>query len=157
VANSLKFVFIPLTLALFAAIAICSLAPSAYMTEIPFIPTWLGTWADANPNFRNMPVFAALAALVYIVVTFYQPLVISCGWWHLAFGVFAASSMLGALLEVAQARIPGRWADPFDVMWSALGALMGVCVASFAVSLFKMRYSGNSANATSPGSSVPHS
>lgn len=144
-------------LALLAAIAVCALSPSSYMTEIRFIPSWLATWADANPNFRNMPVFTALAAMVYIVVTFYQPLVTSYGRWRLAFGAFAASSLLGALLEVAQARIPGRWADPFDVMWSAFGALVGACVASFAVSLFKMRYSGNSANAGSPASSVPHS
>ncbi len=125
------------------------------MTELPFIPTWLGTWADTNPNFRNFPVFAIFAALLFFVVTFYQPLVTRYNRWRLAFGAFAATALLGALLEVAQARIPGRWADPFDVMWCALGALVGVCVASFAVSLFKMRYAGNSANDTSSGSSVP--
>jgi hypothetical protein len=130
VAKTLRIGLLALTLALLAAILICSLAPSPNMREMPWIPGWIGEWADRNPNFRNFPVFAALSALLFFVVTFYQPLVTSCGRWRLAFGVFAASSLLGALLEVAQARIPGRWADPFDVMWSALGALVGVSIAS---------------------------
>lgn len=117
---------------LLLAIAICSLAPSSYMTEIPFIPTWLGTWADANPNFRNMPVFAALAALLFFVVTFYQPLVTRYGRWRLAFAAFIATALLGAALEVAQLLIPGRIADPMDVLWMTLGAFVGASAALLA-------------------------
>jgi VanZ family protein len=150
----LRFLVVAAVIILLAAIAVCALSPSSYMSEIRFIPSWLATWADANPNFRNMPVFAALAALVYIVVTFDQPLATRYGLWRLAFGAFIGTTLLGVALEALQLLLPGRWADPLDVMWSALGALVGVSVASFAVSLFKMRYSGNSANATSSGSSV---
>lgn len=42
------------------------------MSELPLIPTWLGAWADANPNFRNMPVFAVFAALLFFVLRFFQ-------------------------------------------------------------------------------------
>lgn len=124
-AKSLKLVFIALTLALLVAIAVCALSPSSYMTEIPFIPTWLATWADANPNFRNFPVFAAFAALLFLVVTFYQRPVTRYGRWRLAFGAFFATALLGALLEAFQLLLPGRWADPMDVTWMTLGAFAG--------------------------------
>ena len=67
VANVLKFVCIALTLALLVAIVVCSLTSSPNMREMWWIPDWLGTWADRNGNFRNFPVFAAFAALLFLV------------------------------------------------------------------------------------------
>jgi VanZ family protein len=121
--------------ALLAAILICALAPSSYMTELPFIPQWLGEWADKNPNFRNFPVFAALSALLFFVVTFYQRLVTRYGRWRIALGVFAATGLLGIVLEVAQILIPGRVADWHDVLWASLGALAGTFVGALALML----------------------
>lgn len=72
VAKIAQFVFISLTLALLAAIVVCSLTPSPNMREMWWIPDWLGTWADRNGNFRNFPVFAALAALLFFVLRFFQ-------------------------------------------------------------------------------------
>ena len=37
------------------------------MREMWWIPDGLGEWADRNGNFRNFPVFAALAALLFLV------------------------------------------------------------------------------------------
>lgn len=122
-------------IALLAAIATCSLAPSSYMTELPFIPQWLGEWADRNPNFRNFPVFAALSALLFFVVTFYQRLVTRYGRWRIALGVFSATGLLGIVLEVAQILIPGRVADWHDVLWASLGALAGTFVGALALML----------------------
>jgi len=74
---------------LLLAILICALTPSPNMREMWWIPGWLGEWADRNGNFRNFPVFAALAALLFFVFTFYQPLVTRYGRWRIAFGAFA--------------------------------------------------------------------
>ena len=70
VANVLKFVCIALTLALLAAIVVCSLTSSPNMREMWWIPDGLGEWADRNGNFRNFPVLAALAALLFFVFNF---------------------------------------------------------------------------------------
>lgn len=119
------------------------------MTEIWFIPTWLGTWADANPNFRNMPVFAVLAALLFFVLRSFQlptanrvcepkarpkmtprqtdrrgdQLILRT--LPTALRAAMCASALGALLEALQLLLPGRWADPLDVMWMTLGAFVG--------------------------------
>ncbi|MFM8459029.1 MAG: hypothetical protein ACKOB0_08815 [Chthoniobacterales bacterium] len=44
-AMALRFLVIAAAIILLAAIATCSLSSSSYMTQIPFIPKWLGTWA----------------------------------------------------------------------------------------------------------------
>jgi VanZ family protein len=40
-------------------------------------------------------------------------------------------SALGIALEVAQLLLPGRWADPMDVLWMTLGAFVGAFTAAF--------------------------
>jgi len=133
---------------LLLAILTCALAPSSYMAELPFIPQWLGEWADRNPNFRNFPVFAAFAALLFLVFSFLPPPTDDCqlptsdttryqlvttGYrrWRLAFGVFLVTAFFGVALELMQRTLPGRWPDPWDVMWSTLGALAGAVASVF--------------------------
>jgi hypothetical protein len=58
---ALRFFVIAAAIILLAAIATCSLAPSPNMREMWWIPSWLGEWADRNPNFRNMPVLISPA------------------------------------------------------------------------------------------------
>ena len=36
------------------------------MREMWWIPDWVGEWADRNGNFRNFPVFAVFAALLFL-------------------------------------------------------------------------------------------
>ena len=122
------------------------------MTELPFIPQWLGAWADRNPNFRNFPVFAALAFLLFFVcnsfrlqtancylptsnTTSYPRLATRYGRWRIAFGAFLATALLGTSLEVAQILIPGRVADWHDVLWASLGALTGAFLGVLALML----------------------
>jgi glycopeptide antibiotics resistance protein len=140
----LRFLVVAAVIILLAAIATCSLAPSPNMREMWWIPGWLGEWADRNGNFRNFPVFAALAALLFFVLRFFQlntancrlttstpastsnqPLVTRYGRWRIAFGAFAATALLGVLLEVAQLLLPNRHADPMDLLWMTLGAFVG--------------------------------
>jgi uncharacterized BrkB/YihY/UPF0761 family membrane protein len=129
VAKTLRIGSLALLLALLAAIATCALAPSSYMTELRFIPQWLGEWADRNPNFRNFPVFAALSALLFFVVVGYRPPTTRNFRWLIALGVFVFTTLIGVVLELMQRTLPGRWSDPWDVMWSTMGSLAGVLCA----------------------------
>jgi len=136
VAKILGIGSLALTLALLAAIATCSLAPSPNMREMAWIPQWLGEWADRNPNFRNFPVFAALAALLFLVFSvlpssFYSSLKLKFQPFSFRTALRAAvcASALGILLEVAQLFLPHRWADWRDVFWSVAGAFAGALVA----------------------------
>jgi VanZ family protein len=131
---ALRFLVIAAAIISLAAIAICALAPSAYMSEIPFIPTWLGTWADANPNFRNFPVFAMFAALLFLALRFFQ-LPTENRTLNTALRAAVCASALGLLLEALQLLLPGRHADPMDVLWSAFGAFVGASAAALFMGL----------------------
>jgi VanZ family protein len=65
------------------------------------------------------------------VFTRYQPLATRYGQRRLAFGVFVATGLLGASLEVLQLLLPNRWADWRDVFWSVSGAFAGALAAYF--------------------------
>ena len=136
---ALRFFVIAAAIISLAAIAICALAPSAYMSEIPFIPTWLGTWADANPNFRNFPVFAIFAALLFLALSFFQ-LPTENRTLNTALRAAVCASALGLLFEALQLLLPGRYADPMDVFWSALGAFVGAAIAA---ACFRLLNTGN--------------
>jgi VanZ family protein len=142
VAKTLRIGSLVLTFALLAAIATCSLAPSPNMREMAWIPGWIGEWADKNPNFRNMPVFAALSALIVLVVTSYPRLATRYGRWHLAFGAGVATALLGVSLEVLQLLfLPNRHFDWADIVWMTTGAFGGASVAfSFGRMLSNIRY-----------------
>ncbi len=115
------------------------------MREMAWIPGWIGEWADRNPNFRNMPVFAALSAQLFFVFSSFRLQTANC---HLptspqvpspvvrgpvvlrrAALCFCAAAVLGGLLEAFQLFLPHRWADWRDVFWSVAGALAGALVA----------------------------
>ena len=132
---------------LLLAIATCSLAPSPNMREMAWIPGWIGEWADRNPNFRNMPVFAALAALLFLVFSvlpssFYSSLKLKFQPFSFRTALRAAvcASALGVLLEALQLLLPHRWADWRDVFWSVVGAFAGAFVA-WSVSMPSAPYS----------------
>ena len=143
---ALRFLVIAAAIILLAAIAICSLTSSPNMREMWWIPDWLGTWADRNGNFRNFPVFAAFAALLFFVLSL-SPL----KHWsselpnhfplRLAFGAFLATALLGTSLEVAQLLfLANRHFDWADIGWSTSGALVGATVAA---ACFRIATTGN--------------
>lgn len=107
------------------------------MTELRFIPQWLGEWADRNPNFRNFPVFAAFAFLLFFVFTRYLPPVIRNSCWRRALSAFIVTSTIGVLLELAQILIPSRVADWHDVVWTSLGALAGALSCALLACIFR--------------------
>ena len=138
---------IALTLALLVAIVVCSLTSSPNMSELPFIPTWLGTWADRNGNFRNFPVFAALAALLFFVFSAFRLQTATCNLptskqslglfvsrllvLRRAALCFCAAALLGASLEVAQLLfLPNRHFDWADIGWLTAGAFVGAFLSA---------------------------
>jgi hypothetical protein len=93
-------------------VAFLALRPSPYVGELPWMPDWLGHWADRNGNVRNLPAFAGLAMI----------LVWALGWR--AAGVWA--SLLAVSLECAQVVIAGRSFDWADIGWSLTGVILVV-------------------------------
>jgi glycopeptide antibiotics resistance protein len=131
VANSLKFVFFALALALLAAILICALASSPNMREMWWIPEWVGDWADRNGNFRNMPVFAVFTALLFFVFSAFR-LPTANRILPTALRAAVCASALGVALEALQLLLPNRHADPMDLLWMTLGASVGAFGAALA-------------------------
>ena len=112
---------------LIAAVAYCGLTGSPYMSFVPWIPGFVGDWADRNPDFRNFPAFSLLTSAIVLAA--------ACVRGHLRhLGVTAAvcaaaAAVFGSLLEFAQLFLPQRAASWPDVFWSALGALAGAFAA----------------------------
>jgi threonine/homoserine efflux transporter RhtA len=108
------------------------------MREVIWIPSWLGEWADRNGNFRNFPVFAAFAALLFLVFSvlpfaFHSALKLKFQPFSFRTALRAAvcASALGVLLEVAQLLfLPTRHFDWADIGWSTSGAFVGATVAA---------------------------
>jgi hypothetical protein len=109
------------------------------MREMAWIPGWIGEWADRNPNFRNMPVFAALSAVLFFVFSSFRlqtanchlptspqvprPVVPSLLVLRRAALCFCAVALLGASLEVAQlVFLPNRYFDWAEIGWMTTGA-----------------------------------
>jgi hypothetical protein len=118
-----------LKLAAFATVALalgavvwCAAAPCPALARIPWMPDWLGKWADAHPTFRNFPAFAVLAFVfcVFGAVFFRRiPPVVLASLSGLA------SSFVAVGLECFQLTLPGRFFDSADILWSLAGAFAG--------------------------------
>lgn len=107
-----------------AAIAYLALRGSPWVSEIPWIPSWVGEWADRNGNLRNLPAFAGLTLVLL---------------WPLGWRTAALlSAILAVLLECAQVFIAGRHFDWADIGWSLLGVAL-VAVPAAAVAAAKRR------------------
>jgi len=174
VANSLKFVFISLTLALLAAIVYCVLGPYSHMSRIWWIPDWVGNWADRHPYFRNFPPFAAFSALLFFVWQFLSPVsdlqspasglrslgsascllptskqsfslfVPSPLILRRATLCFGAVALIGTSLEFLQQMIPERAA--YAHPWQIMWSVAGAFVGAFgAASLMHLFYTSNGA------------
>jgi len=91
-----------------AALAYLSLRPSAFVGEVPWIPTSLGRWADRHGVLRNAVAFFVFG-FAYFACLSRRPLHL------LALGVFAA------LIELGQLWLPRRVFDWRDIVASLAG------------------------------------
>ena len=89
------------------ALAYLSLRPSAFLTEVGWIPLWLSRWADHHGVLRNTVAFLAFGLFVFAWVG-HRPLHV------IALAAFAI------VIEVAQIWLPRRVFD-----WSDIGASLG--------------------------------
>lgn len=119
---------------LLLAIAWCALSSSPNMREMWWIPNGVGAWADRNPNLRNFPAFALLAATIYLLVSAFPPSDVRHPLGLGAFAAFAASA-LGVLLEAVQLVLPTRTASWADVGWTVAGSAAGGFVSALLVLL----------------------
>lgn len=89
------------------ALAYLSLRPSAFLTEVGWIPRWLSQWADHHGVLRNAVAFLALGLFVFTWVGRRPP-------HALALAAFAI------VIEVPQIWLPQRVFD-----WRDIGASLG--------------------------------
>jgi hypothetical protein len=84
------------------ALAYLSLRPSAFLTEVGWIPRWLSQWADHHGVLRNAVAFLALGLFVFTWVGRRLP-------HALALAAFAI------VIEVPQIWLPQRVFDGRDI------------------------------------------
>ncbi len=111
-----------LAAALLASIAFLALRRSPYVDSVPWIPHWLGGWADRHGVVRNVVAFFGLGLACAVLL-------------GLRVRLFVWLAVFGTAIEVAQIWIPGRTFDLRDIAatlaglalawlaaWSARGA-----------------------------------
>jgi VanZ family protein len=91
-----------------AAVLVLSLTPGAYLPPPPF--SWMSAAA-------HVVMYGVLAMLLVRAIRWPNPLCCAI--------VTFASATLGALMELAQVFIPGRYGDPWDALLNLLGAAAG--------------------------------
>jgi len=116
---NLLLIKLSLTLGLLGFFIYFTWRASPFLQQIPWMPDWLGRWADANGNLRNLPAFAVLAYGL-----------MGCLGARVGIGL---SFALAVGLEVGQVCIPTRFFSWADIWISCLG----VGLAGFSVWLFR--------------------
>ena len=104
-----------------------SWVPDPHLRKIVFIPDWLASWTDnrANEDLRTGVPFVFLGLLTGLLSR--KKLISLSRWivnWLFLIGVVI-------LAEAGQLFLPHRHFSWEDVMWGAIGALIGLAGASF--------------------------
>lgn len=114
--------FFALAAILIGLILVASWAPDSRMTQLRWLPGWLGDLADRDPNLRTAIPFIPLAFL----------LVHGFGSHgarrSLAISIMICGLCLGAS-EFGQSFLPHRTADATDLIWGSIGILIGAGIA----------------------------
>lgn len=110
-----------------------ALRGSPHLRELPWMPDWLGAWADRHGRLRNLPAFAGLAVLLFPFA-----------------GIFRGACLAGGLavvVECVQIALPGRIFDWADIFWSLVGvAAAALLVAAVGALARAMRSSAKSSS-----------
>ena len=110
--------FFALAAILILLILAASWAPDSRMTQLRWLPGWVGALADRDANLRTAVPFIPLAFLMAH----------GFGWcrakWPMARAMIVCGLCLGAS-ELGQNFIVSRTADATDLMWGGIGILIG--------------------------------
>lgn len=98
------------------ALAFFALRSSPYLQYIPWMPRWVGVWADSNGILRNVVAFGSFGLAAFLLLGRGLPVI----------GGLAA---FGVLLEVSQIWIRGRVFDWRDIVASLAGVALAWPVA----------------------------
>lgn len=98
---------------------------SPYLAEVPWLPDWLGAWADRHGNLRNLPAFFALGVVLVGLCGRRRAMGLGCG--------------LGIGLELAQLFIAGRQFSWADIFWSCTGVFLAAALAGASAWLVRRR------------------
>lgn len=105
------------------ALGFLSLRASAYLQTVPWMPGFVGTWADANGILRNTAAFFAFGLLAFALL--------GRDWRvSLALAAFATA------IEVAQIWIPSRHFDLLDIVAGLAGLALAWAVVRLAAWLY---------------------
>ena len=110
-----------------AATLALSWLPSSRMSEVSWLPDWLGQWADTHPD-RRTAVPLALGGFLFT----------ACAHWVLdsrrpfLIGLVAALFLL-ELAECGQFLLPDRGPGFGDLAWGGAGAVIGALAASLTI------------------------
>ncbi|MEX0326542.1 MAG: hypothetical protein AB3N33_10705 [Puniceicoccaceae bacterium] len=113
--------------ALTAATIYMSIRSSSRMSEIIWIPGWLGQWADQNPDLRTSVPFFLLSLICPVAVgTGKQPSTNGLNTRWLLAG-YAAIAVLLVTSECSQYFIQTRFLSIGDILWGLFGIAAGIC------------------------------
>ena len=87
--------------------------------------------ADVDPFLAHVAVYSILAFLLHVALAGYNS---AAPRWVLASIAFALTVLYGVSDEIHQAYVPGRIASELDLAADAVGAVIGVGLASLAAS-----------------------
>lgn len=117
--RSLKFVLDLFKVLLILVVGYLSWRPSPMMEEIPWIPSFLGIWADEFVRARTAVPFVALGFLNGLTQVVRKAGIVD----------FARSALaylgLAVVVELVQVFIPSRHCDVQDMLWAVLGTMLG--------------------------------
>ena len=121
----MRYLLALLSILLFIAIALVTLATLPQMTTVSWIPKFISRWADAEPTFRNFPPYALATLLSTLTaLTWIRPHTRTHG-LLIILGMLCLWTLLGTGLECAQLWLPYRKFDLLDITWSVVGTLAG--------------------------------
>ena len=117
----------PAMLLTLAGVLICiilaaSWAPESQITQLRWVPGWIGNLADRDPNIRTAIPFIPLAFLLFLGFSRTKVK------WPIAGSVTVCGLCL-VLSELGQRFIPHRTADVKDLLWGGGGIAVGTALA----------------------------
>ena len=133
----MRFLHWPLGL-LILLTAYLTLRPSPILNELPWLPDWLGHWADANGDLRTAVPFFLLSLLWAVGGRRLR----GRSWARRWVSGFAGIWLLLLVTESLQLLIPSRNFSLLDIAWGTIGFAIGGLLGLSILHYLGTRYEG---------------